>query len=221
MALNKAPGALHALAQALQRLPGVGEKSAHRMAWHFLQHDREGALLLAKSLMTACESVGHCQQCNTLTQQTLCDVCSDPSRDTSVLCVVESASDQDMIEKTGMYRGLYFVLSGAVKPLDGMGVQSVGLTQLLARINKRQPCGTVSPSTISNQDVTDGKVQELVIATSFTASGEVTAHAIAQAVKGLDLRVTRLSKGVPAGSELEYVDLSSLAHSLSERRPLQ
>lgn len=220
MALNKAPGALHALAQALQRLPGVGEKSAHRMAWHFLQHDREGALLLAKSLTQACESVGNCQKCNTLTQQAVCDVCSDATRDPSVLCVVESASDQDMIEKTGMYRGLYFVLSGAVKPLDGMGVQSAGLNQLLARINKGHARTSAPPNTPSKQAVTV-EVQELVIATSFTASGEVTAHAIAQAVKGLDLRVTRLSKGVPAGSELEYVDLSSLAHSMSERRPLQ
>lgn len=220
MTLNKAPGALHALAQALQRLPGVGEKSAHRMAWHFLQHDREGALLLARSLTQACESVGHCQQCNTLTQQAVCDVCSDATRDATVLCVVESASDQDMIEKTGMYRGLYFVLSGAVKPLDGMGAQSAGLTQLLARINKGHARISTPANTLSKQAVTV-EVQELVIATSFTASGEVTAHVIAQAVKGLDLRVTRLSKGVPAGSELEYVDLSSLAHSLSERRPLQ
>lgn len=219
MQMNKAPSALQALAQALQRLPGVGEKTAHRMAWHFLQHDREGALLLARSLTQACELVGHCSRCNTLSQLPVCDVCSDPNRDSSVLCVVESSSDQDMIEKTGLYHGLYFVLSGAVKPLDGVGVQSSGLTQLIARIQQNSADISVSAATLSTS-APSTPVKELVIATSFTASGEVTAHAVAQAVKGLDLRVTRLSKGVPAGSELEYVDLSSLAHSLSERKPL-
>ena len=191
--------ALEALVEGLRRLPGVGVKSAQRMAFHLLQHDREGALRLAAALQAAVAQVRHCERCHTFTESPICRLCLDPSRDARLLCVVETPSDQAALERTGSYRGLYFVLAGRLSPLDGIGARDIGLQQLYAR-------------------AADGVVEEVIVATNFTAEGEATAHVIGEALKPRGLRVTRLARGVPAGSELEYVDLSTIAHALVERR---
>jgi recombination protein RecR len=191
--------ALEALIQSLRRLPGVGVKSAQRMALHLLQHDREGALNLAESLQAAVSSIRHCQRCHTFTESPVCSICLDPERDGRMLCVVETPADQAALERTGSYSGLYFVLMGRLSPLDGVGPRDIGLQQLLERAD-------------------DGVVEEVIMATNFTAEGEATAHAVAMALKSRGLRVTRMARGVPAGSELEYVDLGTIAHALSDRR---
>lgn len=196
--------ALSGLIDALGELPGVGLKSASRMAYHLLSRDREVALRLAQALQAAVHGVRQCRSCNTLCEAELCDTCADPARDATRVCVVETPADQDAMERTRAYNGLYFVLMGRLSPLDGMGAKDIGIQALFERL--------LTPR--------DGvaAVQELVIATNFTAEGETTAHVIAQALKGSGVRVTRLAKGVPAGSELEYVDLSTLAHALVDRR---
>lgn len=193
-----AASALDALTDALRRLPGVGVKSAQRIAYHLLQHDREGAERLARALGQAVATVRHCARCHTFTEAEICATCLDVGRDRQQLCVVETPADQAAIERSGSYRGLYFVLMGRLSPLDGVGVRDIGLAPLVDR-------------------ATDGEVQELIVATSFTAEGEATAHAIAQALKGR-VAVTRLARGVPVGSELEYVDLGTIAHALHDRR---
>lgn len=194
------PDAMLALVEALRRLPGVGVKSAQRMAYHLLQHDRDGALRLSQALDHAVHGIRHCERCHTFTEQPVCVTCLDPARDTRLLCVVESPADQAAVERTGTYRGLYFVLMGRLSPLDGVGVQDIGLPELLARVR-------------------EGEVREVIVATNFTAEGEVTAHAVAEALRPLEgVRVTRLARGVPIGSELEYVDLGTIAHAFSERR---
>jgi recombination protein RecR len=190
---------LDALIEALRRLPGVGVKSAQRMAFHLLQHDREGAQRLAQALQAACSSVRHCERCHTFTEAPVCDVCRDPTRDARQLCVVETPADQAALERTGSYRGLYFVLMGHLSPLDGVGTRDIGAHELLQR-------------------ATDGVTEEVIIATNFTAEGEATGHVLAEALKARGLKVTRLARGVPIGSELEYVDLGTIAHALSDRR---
>ncbi len=190
---------LDALVQALRRLPGVGVRSAQRMAFHLLQHDRPGAQLLARSLEAAVTQVRHCTRCHTFTEGEICTTCADPRRDTSKLCVVETPADQAALERTAAFKGLYFVLMGRLSPLDGVGPRDIGLGKLMERAN-------------------DGVVQEVILATNFTAEGEATAHVIAQALKSRGLVVTRLARGVPAGSELEYVDLGTIAHALVDRR---
>lgn len=191
--------AVDALVQALRRLPGVGVKSASRMAFHLLQHDREGAQLLAQALQQAVTQVRHCSLCHTFTEDEVCATCRDPRRDRAKLCVVETPADQAAVERTAAFRGLYFVLMGKLSPLDGIGPRDIGLERLFAR-------------------ATDGEVQEVILATNFTAEGEATAHVIGEALKQRGLKVTRLARGVPAGSELEYVDLGTIAHALAERR---
>lgn len=194
------PDAMLALVEALRRLPGVGVKSAQRMTYHLLQHDRDGALRLSQALDHAVHGIRHCERCHTFTEQPVCVTCLDPARDTRLLCVVETPADQAAVERTGTYRGLYFVLMGRLSPLDGVGVQDIGLPELLARVR-------------------EGEVREVIVATNFTAEGEVTAHAVAEALRPLEgVRVTRLARGVPIGSELEYVDLGTIAHAFSERR---
>lgn len=187
------------LIHALRRLPGVGIKSASRMAYHLLQHDRSGAQALARALQDAVENVRHCALCNTLTQADLCATCLDPRRDASKLCVVETPADQSAVERTRAYQGLYFVLMGKLSPLDGIGPNDIGLKILFDRVS-------------------DGLVQEVILATNFTAEGEATAHVIGEGLKARGLRVTRLARGVPVGSELEYVDLGTIAHALVDRR---
>ena len=190
---------LLSLVEALRALPGVGVKSAQRMAFHLLQHDREGALRLAAALDGAVHDIRHCERCHTFTEHALCDVCADPARDAAQLCVVETPADQSALERTGSYRGLYFVLMGRLSPLDGVGVRDIGIAQFLERI-EREP------------------VAEVILATSFTAEGEATAHVLGEALRARGLKVSRLARGVPAGSELEYVDLSTIAHALADRR---
>jgi len=190
---------LTALVEALRRLPGVGVKSASRMAFHLLQHDREGAQLLAQALQQASTRVRHCSLCHTFTEGEVCATCLDPQRDASKLCVVETPADQAAVERTAAYRGRYFVLMGKLSPLDGIGPRDIGLAKLFDR-------------------ATDGVVQEVILATNFTAEGEATAHVIGEALKQRGLKVTRLARGVPAGSELEYVDLGTIAHALVDRR---
>ena len=191
--------ALDALIEALRRLPGVGVKSAQRMAFHLLQHDRDGAMRLAASLQAAVSNMRHCERCHTFTEGTICSTCLDPSRDARLLCVVETPADQAALERTGSYRGLYFVLMGRLSPLDGIGARDIGLLQLIERAG-------------------DGSVEEVIVATNFTAEGEATAHVIGEALKSRGVRVTRLARGVPIGSELEYVDLGTIAHALVDRR---
>lgn len=194
-----AEAALEALIDALRRLPGVGVKSAQRMAFHLLQHDRDGAMRLSGALTQAVSKMRHCERCHTFTEADVCGTCVDPSRDARLLCVVETAADQAALERSGSFRGLYFVLLGRVSPLDGQGLSEIGSAMLLAR-------------------ATDGIVNEVILATSFTAEGEVTAHALAEALRARGLQVTRLARGVPVGSELEYVDLGTIAHALIDRR---
>ena len=190
---------LEGLIDALRRLPGVGVKSAQRMAFHLLQHDREGAQRMARALQAAVENVRHCERCHTFTEAAVCRICRDGTRDARQLCVVETPADQAALERTGSYRGLYFVLMGRLSPLDGIGSTDIGAAELLERAS-------------------DGATDEVIIATNFTAEGEATAHVLAEALKARGLRVTRLARGVPIGSELEYVDLGTIAHALSDRR---
>lgn len=191
--------ALDGLVEALRRLPGVGIKSAQRMAFHLLQHDRDGARQLAASLTGAVAAVGHCERCHTFSETPICGVCADPSRDARQLAVVESPADQAALERTGSYRGRYFVLLGRLSPLDGVGPADIGARQLLERASEPE-------------------VEEVILATSFTAEGETTAHVLGEALKARGTRVTRLARGVPVGSELEYVDLSTIAHAFADRR---
>lgn len=190
---------LDLLIQALRRLPGVGVKSAARMAFHLLQHDRDGAQTLARALDMAVQEVRHCQRCHTFTEADICAVCADDARDASRLCVVETPADQAALERTGAFRGLYFVLMGRLSPLDGIGPADIGVKALLSRAR-------------------DGVVQEVILATNFTAEGEATAHVITEALRRDGLVVTRLARGVPVGSELEFVDLGTIAHALADRR---
>lgn len=191
--------ALEHLVQALRQLPGVGVKSASRMAFHLLQHDRAAALRLAQALQHAVQHIGHCERCHTFTEAPVCATCLNPQRDTTKLCVVETPADQSALERTAAYNGLYFVLMGKLSPLDGIGPHDIGLKKLFER-------------------ACDGVVSEVILATNFTAEGEATAHVIAEALKSRGLGVTRLARGVPAGSELEYVDLGTIAHALVDRR---
>jgi recombination protein RecR len=187
------------LTEALRRLPGVGPKSAQRMAFHLLQHDREGAAMLSRALYQAVDAVHHCALCNTFSDTEVCELCADPERDRSLLCVVETPADQMMIEQTLTWRGLYFVLMGRLSPLDGIGPRDLALDKLVAR-------------------AADGVVGEVVLATNFTNEGEATAHYISEMLKARGLRVTRLARGVPVGGELEYVDAGTIARAMLDRR---
>jgi len=190
---------LDVLIEALRRLPGVGVKSASRMAFHLLQHDRPGTQMLSRALQEAAANVRHCDRCNTFTEAAVCQVCMDARRDATKLCVVETPADQAALERTGAFRGYYFVLMGRLSPLDGIGPKDIGLQKLFDR-------------------ALDGTVAEVILATNFTAEGEATAHVIGEALRQRGLIVTRLARGVPAGSELEYVDLGTIAHALVDRR---
>jgi recombination protein RecR len=191
--------ALEGLIEALRRLPGVGPRSAQRMAWHLLQHDRAGAARIADALTAALAKMRHCTRCHTFTESDVCATCSDPRRDPTLLAVVETPADQAALERSGGYKGLYFVLMGRFSPLDGVGAADLGAGRLLDRAG-------------------DGVVREVILATGFSAEGELTAQALMAALKARGLKVTRLARGVPAGSELEYVDLGTIAYALVDRR---
>ncbi|WP_152224398.1 recombination mediator RecR [Pseudomonas sp. SCB32] len=188
------------LIDALRILPGVGQKSAQRMALQLLERDRSGGLRLAQALTQAMEGVGHCKQCRTLSEDDFCPQCSDPRRDDSLLCVVEGPLDVFAVEQTG-YRGRYFVLKGHLSPLDGLGPDAIGIPELEARIKA-------------------GNFSEIILATNPTVEGEATAHYIAQLLGGSSLVLSRIAHGVPLGGELELVDGGTLAHALAGRRPI-
>jgi recombination protein RecR len=187
------------LTEALRRLPGIGPKSAQRMAFHLLQHDREGAAMLSRALYQAVEAVHHCAMCNTFSETEVCDLCADENRDRTLLCVVETPADQIMIEQTLTFKGLYFILMGRLSPLDGIGPKDLHLEKLVGR-------------------ATDGEVKEVVLATNFTNEGEATAHYISEMLKARGLKVSRLARGVPVGGELEYVDAGTIARAMLDRR---
>jgi len=192
---------LDKLVDALKHLPGIGPRSAQRIAFHLLQHDRQSAVRLGESLLAAVQSIRHCARCNTLTELEVCETCASVKRDAQLLCVVESPADQLMIEQSMSYAGLYFVLLGRLSPLDGIGPREIQMERLLAR-------------------ATDGVVRELVVATSFTPEGDATAHYIGELLRGRnpDLKITRLARGVPAGAELEYTDVNTIAQAMLDRR---
>lgn len=192
---------LERLVEALRALPGVGPRSAQRMAYHLLQHDRSGADQLAQALAAALAQVRHCSMCNNFTEDDICSLCRSTRRDRSLLCVVETPADLSMVEQTATYSGMYFVLMGRLSPLDGVGPRDIGLERLLAR-------------------ATEGEVAEVVLATNFTNEGEATAHYIAEMLRARDVRVSRIARGVPLGGELEYVDAGTLSQALLDRRGL-
>ena len=193
------PSSLEALIQALRCLPGVGPKSAQRMAYHLLQRDQDGARRLATSMKNAVERVRHCNLCNTFTEAEICEICLSLRRDKSLLCVVETPGDLLMMEQTQTYRGLYFVLMGRLSPLDGIGPKDIHLDALIRRAS-------------------DGVVKEVILATNFTVEGEATAHYISELLGERGLKVSRIARGLPVGGELEHVDAGTLAQAFIERR---
>jgi recombination protein RecR len=193
------PSGLEALIEALRCLPGVGPKSAQRMAYHLLQREREGARRLGDAVLHALQAVRHCQRCNTFTESDICERCQSPRRDQSMLCVVETPVDMNMMEQTQSYPGLYYVLMGRLSPLDGIGPRELGLDRVLVR-------------------ALDGEVKEVILATNYTNEGEATAHYLTAMLQAKGIRVTRIARGVPVGGELEYVDSGTLAQALRERR---
>ena len=192
---------LERLVEALRVLPGVGPRSAQRMAYHLLQHDRTGADQLAQALSNALETVRRCAKCHNFSEEDLCSLCRSPRRDASLLCVVETPADLAMVEQTLSYSGMYFVLMGRLSPLDGVGPRDIGLDRLQARI-------------------AEGEVQEVILATNFTNEGEATAHYIAEMLRTRGLKVSRIARGVPLGGELEYVDAGTISQALLERREI-
>ncbi len=184
---------------ALRCLPGVGPKSAQRMAYHLLQRDTPGASRLSVALRAALDRVRHCEKCNSFSEDVLCDLCASPRRDASMLCVLESPGDLLMVEQTLSFSGLYFVLAGLLSPLDGVGPREIHLDRLLKR-------------------ATDGVVREVVLATNFTAEGEATAHYIGELLTARGVKVTRIARGLPVGGELDHVDTGTLAQAVIERR---
>ena len=190
---------LDALIQALRCLPGVGPKSAQRMAYHLLQRDQDGAMRLADSMKNAVERVRHCDLCNTFTEVEICEICVSPRREKGLLCVVETPGDLLMMEQTQSYRGLYFVLMGRLSPLDGIGPKDIHMESLIRRAS-------------------DGVVTEVILATNFTVEGEATAHYISELLGEQGLKVSRIARGLPVGGELEYVDAGTLAQAFIERR---
>ena len=193
------PTGLESLIEALRCLPGVGPKSAQRMAYHLLQRDRAGAQRLGVAVLHAVLAVRHCQRCNTFSEAEVCERCLSPRRDRSLLCVVETPVDMNMMEQTLSFQGLYYVLMGRISPLDGVGPRELGLERLMSR-------------------VLDGEVREVILATNYTNEGEATAHYITAMLKPKGITVTRIARGVPVGGELEYVDSGTLAQALRERK---
>ncbi|HKX38153.1 MAG TPA: recombination mediator RecR [Burkholderiales bacterium] len=187
------------LVEALRVLPGVGPRSAQRMAYHLLQHERSGASELAQALAAALETVRRCEKCNNFSEEPVCGLCRSARRDASLLCVVETPADLAMVEQTLSYSGMYFVLMGRLSPLDGVGPRDIGLDRLQAR-------------------AADGEVQEVILATNFTNEGEATAHYIAEMLRARNVKATRIARGVPLGGELEYVDAGTISQALLDRR---
>lgn len=194
--------ALERLIEALRALPGVGPRSAQRMAYYLLQHERPGAQLLARALTDALATVRHCAKCNNFTEEEACALCRSPRRDRSLLCVVETPADLAMVEQTSTYSGMYFVLMGRLSPLDGVGPKEIGMERLLERAS-------------------DGEVAEVILATNFTNEGEATAHYVAEMLRARQIKVSRIARGVPMGGEIEYVDVGTLSQALLDRRGIE
>ena len=195
----KTPSSLDELIDALRCLPGVGPRSAQRMAYHLLQRDLPGARRLTAALGIALERIRHCERCNSFAEEAVCALCRSPRRDASLLCVVESPGDLLMVEQAQCFAGLYFVLMGSLSPLDGIGPKDIHLDRLLQR-------------------ATDGVVREVVLATNFTVEGEATAHYVGELLRAKGVRATRIARGLPVGGELEHVDSGTLAQAVRERR---
>ena len=191
--------AIEGLKQALRRLPGVGPKSAQRMAFHLLARDRDGARQIAEALRVALERVGHCRRCNDFSEAEICPLCASVRRDHSLLCVVESPADLSSIEQSSAFNGQYFVLMGRLSPLDGIGPEEIGIQRLEALLD-------------------EGQVKEVILATNLTVEGEATAHYISELARARGIRATRIAYGVPVGGELEYTDRGTLARALNGRR---
>ncbi len=189
------------LMQGLRCLPGVGPKSAQRMALHLLQRDRQGAKKLAEILLEAIQRIGHCERCRTLTEDNLCSICSDSSRDPSVLCIVENPADVIAVDQATVFRGVFFVLHGHLSPLDGIGPEELGMPHLQQLLESK-------------------RLNELILATNTTVEGEATALYISEMAQPYAVRVTRIAHGVPLGGELEYVDSGTLLHAFSGRKEI-
>jgi recombination protein RecR len=192
-------GALEALKQALRRLPGVGPKSAQRMAFYLMERDREGARRIAEALTDALRKIVHCKRCNNLSESELCSICTGAKRDRSLLCIVESPSDLTSLEQSGVYQGLYFVLMGRLSPLDGIGPDEIGVPRVAELL-------------------AEGEIKEVVLATNLTVEGEATAQYLSDMIRARGVRATRIAYGVPIGGELEYTDRNTLARALAGRR---
>lgn len=190
------------LINRLRCLPGVGAKTAQRMAFNLLERNREGGLALAVALEAAMNGVRRCESCRTLTEEPLCQICSNPRRDTSIICVVESPADVVAFEQSATYKGRYFVLMGHLSPIDGIGPEQIGIVDLMNQVK-------------------ENNVQEVILATNTTVEGEATAHYISQQLNNLGVIVSRIAHGVPLGGELEYVDVGTLAHALDGRKVMQ
>ena len=187
------------LNKAFSKLPGVGSKTAQRFIYHLLERDRPGGLEIAKALTDAMENVKNCEKCRTLTEKNICEICSNISRDNTQLCIVETPSDIHVIEQSGVYTGKYFVLSGYLSPIDGIGAAELGLNEL--------------EEILGNNDVS-----EVILATNATIEGEVTAHYIHNLAQKYQVKTTRIAHGIPLGGELEYTDINTIAHALSGRK---
>ena len=194
-------GLLGELIQNLCCLPGVGPKSAQRMAFYLLQRDRNGAKTLAESLLNAIDNIGHCQQCRTLTEHTLCEICADNSRDNSLICIVESPADVWIVDQATVFKGRYFVLHGRLSPLDGIGPDELGLDLL-------------------EQRLATGIIKELILATNSTVEGEATAYFISEIARKHQVQASRIAHGVPMGGELEFIDSGTLSHAFKGRKEI-
>lgn len=192
-------GLLAQLIQDLCCLPGVGPKSAQRMAFHLLQRNKQGAQQLARTIQQAIDEIGHCQQCRTLTEQTLCEICAHSNRDPSLLCVVESPADVWVVDQATFFKGMYFVLHGRLSPLDGIGPDELGMDLL-------------------EQRFAQGQIKEIILATNSTVEGEATAHFVAEIAKKYQIQASRIAHGVPMGGELEFIDSGTLSHAFEGRR---
>lgn len=195
----KSPSSLDELIAALRCLPGVGPKSAQRMAYHLLQRDRPGASRLGNALTQVLARIRNCERCNSFAEEDVCDLCRSPRRDASLLCVLESPGDLLVMEQAHCYQGMYFVLMGALSPLDGIGPRDIHLDRLVKR-------------------AADGTVREVILATNFTVEGEATAHYVGELLRQRGLKVTRIAQGLPVGGELEHVDSGTLTQAVVERR---
>ncbi len=198
----KNPPALEQLIEGLRCLPGVGPKSAQRMAYHLLQRDRKGANGLSLALDNALQVVGHCKLCNTFSEQPVCPLCASEKRDAGLLCVVEMPTDLMMLENTQAYTGMYFVLMGRLSPLDGVGPKEIHLDKLIKRAQ-------------------DGIVKEVILATNYTVEGDATAHYISELLRNRGVKTSRIARGMPMGGEIEYVDSGTLAQAMMERRSVK